>query len=233
MVFSKSMVETAMAGTLREKGFLIMERSSISDDFTHVVLNCLPDFNNREVSDLGAGFGADVVIVGKSVAEIAPNTMGGEIKSYIGTISVRAIRTDTGEVIASITQKAVAANSDDAAGSKKALSDVGILAGETLSSQILAAWQSNVPSLSIVEVIVSGTGNLPNFVKFRRALNDMPGVNAIHIREMRPNEAIITVDFQGDAKNLAEALLLKTFDTFGINISEVSPERLKIELIPG
>ena len=233
MVFSKSLVETVMAGSLREKGFLIMERSNMSDDFTYVVLNCRPDFDDKEVSDLGAGFGADVVVVGKSVAEIAPNTMGEEIKSFSGTISVRAIRTDTGGVIASITQKAVAANSDDAAGSKEALSDVGILAGETLSSQILAAWQSDVPSRSIVEVIVSGTGNLPNFVKFRSVLSDMPGVNKIQIREMRPNEAIITVDFQGNAKVLAEALLLKTFETFGINISEVSSERLKIELIPG
>lgn len=233
MVFSKSLVETVMAGSLREKGFLIMERSNMSDDFTYVVLNCRPDFDDKEVSDLGAGFGADVVIVGKSMADIAPNTMGEEIKSFSGTISVRAIRTDTGGVIASITQKAVAANSDDAAGSKEALSDVGILAGETLSSQILAAWQSDVPSRSIVEVIVSGTGNLPNFVKFRSVLSDMPGVNKIQIREMRPNEAIITVDFQGNAKVLAEALLLKTFETFGINISEVSSERLKIELIPG
>jgi len=233
MVFSKSLVETVMAGSLREKGFLIMERSNMSDDLTYVVLNCRPDFDDKEVSDLGAGFGADVVVVGKSVADIAPNTMGDEIKSFSGSVSIRAIRTDTGEVIASITQKEVAANSDDAAGSKKALSDVGILAGKALYSQILAAWQSDVPSRSTVEVIVSGTGNLPNFVKFRSALSDMPGVNEIQIREMRSNEAIITVDFQGDAKVLAEALLLKAFDTFGINISEVSPERLKIELIPG
>lgn len=102
---------------------------------------------------------------------------------------------------------------------------------EQLSSDGLL--QQDVPSLSKIEIVVSGTRNLADFVKFRRVLSDMPGVNELLIREMRPNETVLIVDFKGDAKSLANALLLKTFDTFGIHISEVMPNVLKIELIPG
>jgi hypothetical protein len=48
---------------------------------------------------------------------------------------------------------------------------------------------------------------------------------------MRLDESVISVDFQGNAKELADALMLKAFDSFGINIYEVSQNRLRIELI--
>jgi hypothetical protein len=84
----------------------------------------------------------------------------------------------------------------------------------------------------MVELIIEGTGNLSNFIKFRRMLNKIPGVEEIQTREMKADEVIIAVDFDGDSSTLANSLLLKTFDTFGINISKVSPNLIKITLVP-
>ena len=50
---------------------------------------------------------------------------------------------------------------------------------------------------------------------------------------MVSDEATIIVHFEGDAEMLAEALMLQSFDSFGINISDISQNRLRIELIPG
>ncbi|MBU4462793.1 MAG: hypothetical protein KKB05_02470, partial [Proteobacteria bacterium] len=71
-----------------------------------------------------------------------------------------------------------------------------------------------------------------NFVQFRKALNDISGINRVQLKEMRIDESVIFVDFQGNAKELADALMLKAFDSFGINIYEVSQNSLRIELIP-
>ena len=68
---------------------------------------------------------------------------------------------------------------------------------------------------------------------FRRTLYEMPGIEDVQIREMKSDEATIVVDFKGNSKEFADAIMVKTFDEFGINIYEVSPTSLKIELIPG
>ena len=41
----------------------------------------------------------------------------------------------------------------------------------------------------------------------------------------------MTVNYQGSSRSLADALLLKTFSGFGIDIFEVTPEAIGIRLI--
>jgi len=83
----------------------------------------------------------------------------------------------------------------------------------------------------MVKVLVDGTQNLSNFVLFRRVLSDIPGVEGIKIREMKADASTLMVGYAGTPKALADALILKTFDTFGININEVSESHLRIEIV--
>jgi hypothetical protein len=130
-------------------------------------------------------------------------------------------------------QTSVTANTDEIAGVRDALSRAGSLAGEDLASQIVAAWQKQEEQSNILEIIVEGTGDIANFESFRRILNKISGVENLRIKELKPDEATMIVDFQGTAKELADALMLKTFESIGINIYEVSQDRLRIELIAG
>jgi hypothetical protein len=159
--------------------------------------------------------------------------MGTNIRSFKGIVSARAIRTDTGEEIAATKQTAVKANSDEIAGIREALATAGVQAANELALQIADAWQKDTQEPSMVEILLEGTGNLANFVKFRTMLSHMTGVSEMQIKEMKSDQAIIVVFFQGSAKELADALILKTFETIGINIYEVSENHLKIELVPG
>jgi hypothetical protein len=213
-----------------------VETLSLEPELNHQKVNetlsLEPELNIQEAVELGVRLNADVVIVGESIAGKAPNIMGKKIKSFKGTVTVRAFRTDTGEEIAFASQTAVSANVDEVAGSRAALSDAGALAGKDLSSQILEEWQKEIKKPVNIELVVEGTANFANFVQFRKTLNDMPGVNRVQLKEMRLDESVIFVDFQGNAKELADALMLKAFDSFGINIYEVSEKCLRIELIP-
>ena len=49
---------------------------------------------------------------------------------------------------------------------------------------------------------------------------------------MTPDSAILSVVYQGNARSLAEALLLKNFETFGINIVETGNRYIRLQLIP-
>lgn len=233
MIQKQTISESAMVETMKAKGFLFIDRKDLAAELTHTVLTCDPDFRLEDISDLGMRLGSDVVVFGKAAAEIAQNTIGEEIKSFKGVVSIKAVLSETGEEIASSEQTAITVSADIAAGNAASLSKAGALAGQDLASQLMAVWEKDIAKPMMVEMQVSGTHNLANFVMFRRALKEIPGVREIMTREMRPDEAILAVDYEGGVRDLSGALILKTFESFGINITEVSENMLKVALIPG
>jgi hypothetical protein len=230
---SESFSINALVNTIKTKGFPIIDNHIIAQNTRIDTIYDKPDLNDIEAINLGLNSQAEVVIVGKSVASISPNIIGENIRSFKGIVSARAIRTDTGAEIASTMQTSITANTDENAGVRNALSRAGSLAGEDLVSQIVDAWQKREEPSNILEIIVEGTGDIANFEKFRRILSKISGVKNFRIKELKPDEAVTIVDFQGTAKELADDLMLKTFGLIDINIYEVSQNRLRIELIAG
>lgn len=229
----KAISVSTLLKTMENKGFPIIDYRGIPKNTFNDHTYDTPDLNDHQAVNLGLKVQADVVIIGTSVAKKTPNIMGQNIRSFKGIVSARAIRTDTGQEIAATMQSAVTANTDDTAGVRDTLSDAGSLAGEALASQIVYAWQKDERQYNLVEIIVEGTDNLVNFEKFRRIITQMSGVKNLQTKEMKADEVTITLEFQGDGKTLADALMLKTFESIGINIYEVSHNHLKIQLVPG
>ena len=59
----------------------------------------------------------------------------------------------------------------------------------------------------------------------------MPSVKNLQIKELKAKETILNLEFKGNAKKLADALMLRSYGSVGINITEVSKNHLKIELL--
>ncbi len=197
-----------------------------------------PVITNATALQYGRRVQADAVIIGQFGTVLTPNTMGTDVRSFKGVVNLRALRTGSGVQIASADRTNLTVSDDENAGRKKSLTNASVAAGKMLASQIAAVWTKNSsqPGISpamIVEIIVEGTGSLSNFVMFRRFLSELPGVEEIRIKEMKADEAKITVRFQGDGKKLADILMMKSYETFGIDIFEVTSQKIKVELIPG
>ncbi len=220
--------ESAMAEAMKARGFIIINHGRLKEAVNYAI-----DLNNEEALQLGRLMEADVVVVGSAETALAPNTMGTDIRSFSATVYARAVRTDTGEKIGAVSRSAVTANIDELAGGKEALENASEMVGTDLSLQVAAAWQPYKANTSMIEIVVDGTGYLANFVKFRKMMRNTPGVEGIQIREILPDQATMTVDYQGNARSLADALILNPYDAFGINIYEVSDKVIKLELIPG
>lgn len=230
----KSVSEQAVVEVFKAKGFVVIEHRGVQlHKLVDWVADTKPELSNEQASELGAGLKADVVVVGVSNAGESTNIMGYEMKSFKGKFSARVLRTETGEEMIAISKEAVATNVDEHQGGIQALSNVGTVAGETLAEQLTVEWRKFMEKPSQVEIIVEGTSKLANFVKFRKALSSVSGVEGIYVKEIKPNEATLIVDFKGKSEDLASALMLNTFETFGIDIYEIADTFLKIALIPG
>jgi hypothetical protein len=219
--------EESMRQIFEDKGFvLVAPRSNVASD------GLAPELSIPEAVSLAQQLKAEVVILGKAEAQEAPNTMAGTIRSFKGTIIAHAHRVDTGEQIAQTQRSALTASEEPYAGSREALRNAAGLSGEDLALQIADAWFSPQSGLSRTELIIEGIGGkIASFVKFRGTLSTMSGIDNLQLKEMMPDEAILLVDYQGTARALADALLLQNFDNFGLNISAIEANSIRLQLV--
>lgn len=229
----KNIAETVLAKIFMSKGFMVMEHVTphgFTEDGTLFLET--PDPDLKTVMELARHFQADMVVMGHASAEQTPNTMGENLRSFKGSVLIKAIRTSKQEEIGKSFQSVITVNSDEAAGGVEAISQAASLAGKDLAIQITSSYQRKKEETVKIKVIVEGTRVLTNFVKFRNVLSSLNNVKEIQSSEMKADRATVIVEYNGDANTLAEMLLSKSFETFGINISEVLPDQLRVVLMP-
>jgi hypothetical protein len=224
---------SALSDAMKIKGLHVLDPAIITKNTRIDNRYDKPVLDREEAVALGRNLKADIVIIGNTIVESGQNVLGKNIRSFTGIISARAIWTKTGEEIAATTQNAVTSDADETIGSQKALSAAGSLAGETLASQIIGAWQIKDEQTNIIGIAVKGTDNLANFEKFISIINKINGVKNLQIKELKVNETVISVEFKGNAKALADTLMQKSYGSVNINIYEVSKNHLKVELTSG
>ena len=230
----ESIAEATISDILKARGFRVVEHSRVEiPKLVNWDSNEKPEISTEEAINLGLRLQAEVVVVGASIASPTPSVMGENLKSFKATLKARAFRTETGEEIASLSRISVTANADEGVGGREALTMAGTLAGDELATQLASAWRELAERPSELEILVEGTGNLANFVKFRRALTGISGVEGMRVKEIKPNETTLIIEYKGKAAELASALMLQNFGNFGINIYEITQQRLKIALISG
>jgi Flagellar assembly protein T, N-terminal domain len=225
------LVQDTLIGRLTATGLPVLD-SKMADPGARAAISGLPAELTTEVAaKVGEAFKADVVVVGSAIAEPAANTMGEEVRTFKAMVRLQAVRAQTGEIIAETVQQAVAVNVDPVLGGQDALADAGGQAGKALARQILVSWRNQERKTRQIEVVVAGTRDLGNFVLFRRSIKNTFGVQNLQTRSMKPDQATLMVEYQGDAAALADLLMLNTFERFRINIHEVTPERIGVKLI--
>ncbi|MEE4112677.1 MAG: hypothetical protein V2I40_07670 [Desulfobacteraceae bacterium] len=224
---SRTISEGALATTLQATGFEVVDLPDLSSPLS-LPLNA-PE---ADMVALAGRLGADVLVTGYGTAAAAPNTMGGGVNAYEAVLEARAFDVQTGQPIGQTRQKSVVSGQDQIAGGREALSGAGALAGDDLARQIMAVWQQARDRSAVIEVVVEGTGgHIADFVRLRTVIASLSGVNELKMKAMSADRADMAATYQGSSRSLADALLLKTFSGFGIDIVEVTPEVIRIRLV--
>ncbi|HSO18546.1 MAG TPA: hypothetical protein VLT88_03755 [Desulfosarcina sp.] len=223
----RTISEAAMAETLQSIGFEIVDPPELT-----APLGLPRNAADEQMMVLARRLGADVLVAGEGAAATAANTMGGTITAFAAEVQARAFNVQTGRQIGSTRQKSAASGMEAMTAGREALSGAGALAADDLARQIMVAWQQEQDRSALIEVAVEGTGgHIASFVRLRTAISTLSGVKELKMREMSADRAVMAVNYQGSARSLADALLLKTFSGFGIDIYAVTAEAVQIQLI--
>jgi len=229
--FRLSSAEKSMGPVLTKKGFRVADPRRSAAGTKNRTIDFPEAIDTASAMLLAANYGAKVIIIGSAESRPAPNTMGTS-RSYAATVKARAFRVADGTELVLVEKAAVVAGSDDVVGGREAIKEAAGLVAADLAERIAATWGKEGKSLTTIKIAVEGTRDLANFVMFRRVIKKMPDVEKIKTLEMKPDQAVIEVDYQGTAEAFANGLMVNPFENFRLDIYEVSEELLRVALIP-
>jgi len=227
-------VEDVLSRHLKDKGFVIVNPGTVLVDSADIELESLgPELSDDTALRLAEQTGADVVVIGNASAQLSGNVLGTDMKSVEAKLSVRALRVENGMAVGSFDTSGAAVHANEMVAGTEAFTISASNMVEDLSRQIAASWGRETRQTVLVELDVKGIREYVDFVKFRRVLkNEIRGIKNVYLRGIKAGEAKMDVDLQGDTRTLADELMLKSFQGFGVNIFEVSRNGIKLEFIP-
>jgi hypothetical protein len=231
-LYTPEAATSAMIQAFTDRGFSVLDHRSIPPEYLDTLEFDSAALTDEEAAALGAHFQAGMVVTGTAVVTEIPNRMGETIRTFNAAITARAILTDTGETIATLQVSMAATHTDPGAGSRTALSEAGRQAGMELASRIQSQWRTAPKAETEITITLTGIDLLPNLVAFRNALKEIPGVSRHQSLEMTPRQTVLSVTYAGTPRELADAVLIRPFEGFGINIEELTDNHLRIILIP-
>jgi len=227
----ESFVTNEIMQFMIDKEFAIIPDSTAKENQKKhgIVFSSIYDTN--AAIELGKKLKADIVIIGKAKSFEALNRMGEE-KIYEADVSLVMFNVDTQKRIRTFELKTTANDYDNEQGNQSVLKKAGLLVAEEITVAANKYWEENIlKKEQSIETRIEGEDYLSSFILLRKALNDMPEIKSVQTKELGVDQAIVNILFKGNTEKLAQAILLKTFDTFGIEIYDVQDKSFTIKFV--
>jgi hypothetical protein len=187
--------------------------------------------NPQAAATLGRGAGVEVVLLGKTVVRRISLPATESAPSYQATISVRAVESDEGRVVATGSDSAVAL-AGETIKPESVIQRAAAKLASFMADQLLLHWRVEETQTTPIVLAITGA-SIANLVQFKSGLrNNLPGVSHIIQRRYSTEGAVVEVGYTADASGLAEAIRQVRFGLFTVQVAGVGPQRLDIHILP-
>src|SRR5512142_832532 len=192
------------------------------------------DPNLQQAREIGVKSGAEVVIVGRAIAkplgEMALDN--GTFYSAVANVSARAVRTDTGEVLASTEFTGTAGRGfEQTTAGRNAFSDAGRQLARDLFAKVGTRWAKAQSGARRIALTVKGVDDYARLAQFKNTLSQsVRGVKDVQERSMGEGKADLDVMVTGRASDLATELATRRFPGFAVKVKAVTQGSIEVEL---
>jgi hypothetical protein len=180
--------------------------------------------------ELGRVLKADMVVLGKTSAAESINRMGDE-KIFDGVIELNIYDLGSGKQVMTSVSRASAKSTMGQEGSMGAITEVSTLAAKDLNQKIDTFWTQNLRRENSFNVTIAGENFLPRFIALKKRFNEIQDIANMQPREIGTDKAVMEIVFKGSPEQFADAVMLKTFVGFGIEVAEVTDQMVFIRFI--
>jgi hypothetical protein len=227
----KGTVQTAVEEFFIKKGIKLVDRTAAKKvdkrDLMLVASGGSPD----EIAAIKSRFNADVIIMGTAAAEYGGkiDLAGVPMYRYSSKLVARAVRTDSGQLLAAKTVGPMNATSMKRSGGEdEALAKLAEKAAPEILAAVVEAWRKQVNVSRDIKLYVSGM-TFDDWKAFREETLKLKGVQAVRLREITKSVATIDVEYDFDAQNLADRLT--ELKNTRLQVTELNPNRLKLKMV--
>ena len=172
-----------------------------------------------------------MVIYGKALAKLAGTVAGSSMKSAQANLSLRAVNTDNGQVLAAVTNHAAAVHPSDVTAGTNALRIVSESSADRLVEQIADRWNQELSGGGLIQVVVSNVGEYSRLVKFKETIQKkIRGVSGLYQRDYSDGVATLDIKFMATSQILADEMVVLDYGGFTVDVSAITQNRIELKM---
>jgi ribosomal protein L28 len=179
----------------------------------------------------GARYGAEILVLGildNSISKFTINNV--EMRFNRVNASARAIKIDTGELIASDNELRSGPGMEDAI--KRMSDEAGQAIAKKLLNQVIDRWSNELANTVMIKIFASGLKTYNDLNAFKQALAaEAKGVRQLYQRYYSNNDAEIDVEMRGNAQGLADDMAAMKINGMNVQVTEISQNRVAVKII--
>jgi len=237
-IFSEIVDGLEQAGAVTQTTF---ENAFLKKDFPLIDKSQLQSIKERDAAmnyadplkaaELGRRFGAEIVVVGQATSDLVDSSRpyGVSVFAYEATISAKAIKTDSAEMMASDQATAVARGGGRIPTARDSLRNASNELADRLMRQIVERARSEAFNRVNVQLIGDKAG-ARNRRDFMEELSQMRGIFSVNERSFGNGISIMDVEMDGALWKDFE-LKLESLRSVMIRVSGKSPDRIEFDFI--
>jgi hypothetical protein len=225
-------MENSFMDRMEKSGFTFIDPEVLQGKVKLEAIGADP--NLQQAREIGVKSGAEVVIVGRAIAKPLGEMQldNGTFYSAVANVSARAVRTDTGEVLASAEFTGTAGRGfEQTTAGRNAFSDAGRQLARDLFAKIGQKWAKAQSGARRIALTVKGVDDYARLAAFKNTLSQsVRGVKDVQERSMSDGKADLDVMLTGRASDLATELATKKFPGFAVKVKAVTQGSVEVEL---
>ncbi|MBR2839077.1 MAG: hypothetical protein IKE55_09855 [Kiritimatiellae bacterium] len=236
---SISEIETMAVKELGDKGIETVDRNKVQQNLERVQKAIRGAGDNRAAAALGREFDADVVLIGEAVSKPNAAKVGeSNLRSYMVSVSFRAVRADNAESMASASETATIIATDDVDGSSRALRTAGGDALKKVVGEMVKKWLAAGSSSSgdgtphELEMTVGGLDKVWKLREIRLRLKSLrKEVESVSQKSYAQGVATFVVTSLVSAEELAGTLVVNPPEDLKVQVVEIRETALSLRVV--
>jgi hypothetical protein len=225
--------ETAIMEAFMAKGFRFVDRATVLKNLDRQEAAAISEGDMSQAAALGRSVGAEIVITGKALAKATEiEAFGAKQRSQQATVTVKVIRTDTGDIIATSSGQGAFPHIDDVVGGTKAIQRACEKMTEPLITQILDRWSSEVSSGTMITLRIKGVTDYNRLNKIKSSLKYyVRGASDIVQRDWSNGWATLELTLKGSGEDLAQRIDGKDMEGYKLKVIGMSENSVTAEVV--
>lgn len=231
-------VESMAIRRIKEKGGNVVDQDMVRSNIKRDQSMLQKAGDNRGAASLGMQYGADVIIVGEAVAKPSARRIGASnLRSYEAVVTLRAIRTDNSETLASASESVAVFALNDVGGSSKALQSGAEKSLDKLIPSMVRQYNCN-PRASVnstpqynVSLTVGGVDQLYKVKNLREKLKTIKGIKNVKQKSYTAGVVLFDLVTEKPTEELAEDIVINAPEGLSMQALDIAPGKIEMRAV--